>query len=96
MQQKPGKKQLATEKPRFLVYGPIVKSIDNIIRSATGLDDMMENVLNEIQRLYDCDRIILYYPCDLDAKEWSIQFMKIKQEFADETLLNKKLLEVLS
>lgn len=46
--------------------------IDASIRRASGLDNMMSSVLEEVLSIFDCDRVWFFYPCDPDASTFRV------------------------
>jgi len=89
MQEKPEKKQSWGDQREDLVYYQHLESIDQKIRRADGLNEIMESILDEILQIYDCDRAFLYYPCDPDAETWRVPMLKTKPEYSIETVMKQ-------
>ncbi|MDM8542466.1 PAS domain S-box protein [Desulfococcaceae bacterium HSG9] len=46
--------------------------IDTAIRKAADLDQMMNDVLQTVLEIFQCDRAWLLYPCDPDTSSWRV------------------------
>jgi two-component system cell cycle sensor histidine kinase/response regulator CckA len=55
--------------------------VNRAIQGASGPEDMMRDVLDEVLEILDCDRAWLLYPCDPDALSWSIPMERTRPEF---------------
>ena len=56
----------------YLNFLENMQRIDNVIRAETDLDKVMHDTLDEVLSIFSCDRAWLLFPCDPDAKFWTI------------------------
>jgi probable HAF family extracellular repeat protein len=62
----------------------ILASMDRVnraIQSASDLEFMMRNVLDEVLDIFDCDRAYLLYPCDPAAPSWAVPMESVRPEY---------------
>ena len=58
-----------------LEHARFVESLDRVnraIQGAASLEGMMSDVLDVVQEVLQCERAFLMYPCDPEAKTWSV------------------------
>lgn len=55
--------------------------INRAIQRAQDLESMMNDVLAEVLDIFDCDRAVLFYPCDPSAAAWSSPMEKTRAEY---------------
>ncbi len=55
--------------------------INRAIQRAQDLETMMSDVLGEVLDIFDCDRAVLFYPCDPAASAWSCPMEKTRLEY---------------
>jgi PAS domain S-box-containing protein len=55
--------------------------INRAIQKSGDLDSMMQNVLDEVRAIFDCDRVYLLYPCDPAAASWSVPMERYKPAY---------------
>lgn len=61
-----------------------LKSMDRInqaIQASKNLEQMMVNVLDIVQDIFDSDRAYLLYPCDPDSPTWTVPMERNKPEY---------------
>ncbi len=61
-----------------------LKSLDKVNQAIQGTPDlhqMMNNVLDVVLSIFDCDRAFLLYPCDPEASSWRIPMERTKAEY---------------
>ncbi len=72
-----------TEQERQL-YTDFLANMDRVnraIQSAGDLEIMMQDVLDEVLDIFDCDRSYLLYPCDPAASTFSLPMERTRKEF---------------
>ena len=60
------------------------ESMDRVNRAILGTDDlqqMMNDVLDTVLSIFDCDRAFLLYPCDPEAKTWTAPIERTRPEY---------------
>ncbi len=55
-----------------------LEKIDRVISQSTDLEKMLNDVLNVVLSIFDCDRAWLLYPCDPEAPAWRVPMEKTK------------------
>lgn len=65
--------------------------INRAIQGSNDLDTMMQRVLDEVLTIFDCDRAFLVYPCDPDAKSWSVPMERTRPEYPGAGVLNAEI-----
>ncbi len=55
--------------------------INNAIHTAADIDEMMSTVLQAVLDLFDSERAWLLFPCDPDAKSWTVPMERTKPGF---------------
>lgn len=55
--------------------------IDRVIRKATDAHQMLEDLLETVFSIFDCDRACLIYPCDPGTKTFKIPMAKTRSSF---------------
>ena len=66
------------------LHTDFLANMDRINRSIQGagdLETMMENVLDEVLAILDCDRAALAYPCDPEATSWQVSMERFKPAY---------------
>jgi PAS domain S-box-containing protein len=58
-------------------------AVNQIIIGADGLNEMLEQVLQEFLRIFSCDRAWLLYPCDPKAAIFRIPMMQTAPQWAE-------------
>ncbi len=62
--------------------------INRAIQGASGVDNIMREVLNATLSIFDCDRAWLFYPCDPDAPAFRVPMEVTKHEYPGAGILN--------
>ncbi|MEY4549741.1 MAG: hypothetical protein RL685_5936, partial [Pseudomonadota bacterium] len=60
---------------------PALERINRIILAAPSLDAMLTDVLDAMLELLACDRAWLFFPCDPDAKTWTVPMERNRPEW---------------
>jgi PAS domain S-box-containing protein len=55
--------------------------IDDVIRKASGVEQMMRDSLDVVLDVMQADRAWLVYPCDVDAEFWSVPMERTRPEW---------------
>ncbi len=55
--------------------------VNQAMKKSADVDDIVEEVINAVFLMFECDRIWLFYPCDPDAKTFKVLAEKTKPEF---------------
>ncbi len=58
-----------------------IDKIDRAIQGSISLDEMLDNVLDVVLSIFDCDRAYLMYPCNPSSLTWSVPFERNKPEY---------------
>jgi PAS domain S-box-containing protein len=69
------------ERRAHLFFFESMDRINRAIQGTNDLEQMMSDVLDEVLAIFDCDRAWLVYPCDPDAKCWSVSMEHTRKEF---------------
>ena len=60
------------------------ESMDRVNRAIQGSNDMetaLNEVLDTVLAIFDCDRAFFVYPCDPEADSWSVPFERTRPEY---------------
>jgi PAS domain S-box-containing protein len=68
-----------------------MEMIDQVVRSATDLDQMMRDVLDAVLSIFDCDRAWLLYPGDPDSHYWRVPMQRTVPEYPLSDFLNSEM-----
>ncbi|MCJ7538921.1 MAG: PAS domain S-box protein [Desulfobacterales bacterium] len=68
-----------------------MEQIDQAVRSATDLDQMMIDVLDVVLSIFGCDRAFLLYPCDPDSPSWRVPMERTVPEYPGAEVLNMEI-----
>jgi PAS domain S-box-containing protein len=74
-------KQAESERLANLWFFESMDKINLAIQRAKGLEQMMQDVLDAVLSILDCDRVFLMYPCDPDSPTWSSPMERTKPEY---------------
>jgi len=79
-----------TERERLarLLFVERMDRVNRAIQEATGLEQLLRNVLTEVLAIFDCDRAWLFYPCDPDAPSFRVPMEVSKPEYPGAGILN--------
>ncbi len=75
------RKEAEEERLAHLRFLENLDRIDETILGSTDLDEMMEQVLDTVLAIFECDRAWLLYPCDPDAPTWSVPMERNRPEY---------------
>ncbi len=64
-----------------LEYLEFLDIVNQAMKKSTAVDDIIDEVINAVYSIFDCDRIWLFYPCDPDAKTFKVLAEKNKPEY---------------
>ncbi len=65
--------------------------VNRAIQKAETLEQMMNDVLDEVLVIFDCDRAYLQYPCDPNAATWSVPMERTHPEYPGAIILAKEI-----
>lgn len=63
---------------RFLQH---LDHVNRAMRQATDLQQMMQDVLDALLAIFDCDRAWMVYPCDPEAELWRVPMERTRPEY---------------
>jgi len=66
-----------------------MEQVHKAILEATDLEQAMNDVLDVVLSIFDCDRAFLIYPCDPDAVEWQVPMERTQPEYPGALALGK-------
>lgn len=84
-------KKIEEEKIVNLYFFESLDKINLAIQGTNDLNKLMENVLDSVLEIFNCDRAWLAYPGEPDAKFWSTTMERTKPEYPGAFLLNAKI-----
>ncbi len=58
-----------------------IDRIDRVIQQTSDLEQMMQDALEAVLDIYDCDRAWLLYPCEPDAPFWQVPMECTRPEY---------------
>lgn len=68
-----------------------LESLDKVNRAIQGtvdLQQMLQDVLDAVISIFDCDRSYLLYPCDPETTTWKVPMERAKAEYPGANVLN--------
>ncbi len=65
--------------------------INRAIQGAGDLETMMRDALDEVLDIFDCDRAFLMYPCDPNAKSWTVPMERTRPAYPGVHALHEEL-----
>ena len=65
----------------YIYFLESLRDINHIVHESDNLKSMMSDVLDKTLAVLRCDRAWLLYPCDPDAKKWSIPMSRNTPEY---------------
>ncbi|HEY5498112.1 MAG TPA: PAS domain S-box protein, partial [Syntrophales bacterium] len=74
-----------------LLHFRFMESLDKVTRAIQGTNDlnqMMNDALETVLSIFDCDRTWLFYPCDPDAPSFRVPMEIAKPEYPGAKVLN--------
>jgi PAS domain S-box-containing protein len=81
------RRQMERERAAMLRFFGSMDRINRAIQSTTDLEQMMNDALDVVLAVFDCDRVFLLYPCDPQAQAWEIPMERTKPEYPGATAL---------
>jgi PAS domain S-box-containing protein len=81
-------KQAEEERLAHLKFLENLDLINQAIRGANNLNQMMNDTLETTLQLFDCDRAWLLYPCDPDAQSFRVPMEITRPEYPGAGILN--------
>ena len=69
------------ERQAHLRYFESMDRINRSLHGANDLERMMNDVLDEVLAIFECDRAWLIYPCDPDAATWWVPVERTRPEY---------------
>jgi len=66
-----------------------LERVDQAIRQAESLEDMLTAVLDTCSSIFGCDRAWLIYPCDPEAPSWSVRMEKTRPRYPGALAIGK-------
>lgn len=66
---------------RQLRYLENISMICEIIRHTTDLDEMMNDLMEVVRSIFNCDQAWLLHPCDPQAQHWRVPFRSTTSEY---------------
>jgi PAS domain S-box-containing protein len=75
------RKQAERERLANLYHFENMDKINRAVQGTDNLKQMMEDVLDAVLTCYDSDRAYLLFPCDPDAKTWTVPMERNKPEY---------------
>jgi PAS domain S-box-containing protein len=84
-------KRLEQERSANLLFFENMDKINRVIQQSSDLDQMMRDVLDEVLRIYGCDRAWLLYPCDPQAAACEIPMERTTTDYPGGKALMQKL-----
>ena len=65
----------------YLHFLESLDSVNHAIQGTNDIEQMMQNVLDTILSIFDCDRAFLLYPCDPEATTWRGPMERTRPEY---------------
>ncbi len=75
------RKRAEQDRQEHLRFLESLDRINKVIQGASGMEEMMRKVLDEVLSIFDCDRAYLMYPCDPDSDTWTAPMERTKPEY---------------
>ena len=75
------KKRAEEERQEHVRFLESLNRVNRAIQGATDLDRMMQDVLDAVLSIFDCDRAWLVYPCEPEAPAWQVPMERTKPEY---------------
>lgn len=72
------------EQERLLIYTSFLTNLEKIsqaISSESDTEQMMNDALEQILSIFDCDRAWFLFPCDPDTPSWTVPMERTKPEY---------------
>ncbi|MFH2046764.1 MAG: PAS domain S-box protein [Pseudomonadota bacterium] len=75
------RKQAEMERLANLKFFESMDKVNRAIQGAHDFESMMGDVLDVVMSLFDCDRVVMQFPCDPEADSWSVPMSCTKPEY---------------
>jgi PAS domain S-box-containing protein len=75
------RKQAEQERLCNLKFFESMDMVNRAIQGADSPEKMMKDLLDVVLAIFDCDRAFLKYPCDPEAKTWTIPMESCKPQY---------------
>jgi PAS domain S-box-containing protein len=85
------RRQMERERAATLRFFESMDRINRAIQATNDLEQMMNDALDVVLAVFDCDRAFLLYPCDPQAQAWEIPMERTKPEYPGITALGLKI-----
>ncbi|MDM8527562.1 PAS domain S-box protein [Anaerolineales bacterium HSG24] len=84
------RKQVEKERQEYILFLENLEKINRVIAQTTDIEKMMDDTLDAVLAIFDCDRAWLLYPCDPEAPAWWIPMEKTKPEYPGAAVSGKE------
>jgi diguanylate cyclase (GGDEF)-like protein/PAS domain S-box-containing protein len=74
-------KQAEQERQEHLYLLESLDRINRVLQEEGEIEQVMNNALDEVLAIFQCDRVYLLYPCDPDSPYWSVPMERNKPEY---------------
>jgi PAS domain S-box-containing protein/putative nucleotidyltransferase with HDIG domain len=75
------RKRIEQERSQNLRYFESMDKVNRTLQSVNDLEQMMNDVLDEVLSIFDCDRAFLAHPLDPDAESYSGAMIRCRPEY---------------
>jgi PAS domain S-box-containing protein len=75
------RKQAECERLANLRFFESMDRVNRAIQGAADLEAVLQDLLDEVLSIFDCDRAFLMYPCDPESPTWYIPMERSKPEY---------------
>ncbi len=75
------RKQAEEERATHLRYFEGMDQVNRAMQGTTDLEQMMQQVLDVLLKVFDCDRAWLVFPCDPEATTWQVPMERTRPEY---------------
>ena len=75
------RKRAEEERQGHLWFLETMDQVNRAIQRTNDLEQMMSDVLEAVLSIFNCDRAWLVYPCDPEARSWSVPMEHARPEF---------------
>jgi PAS domain S-box-containing protein len=85
------RKLLEQEHLNHLRFLENMDRVNRAIQVTSDLAQMMQDVLDAVLAVFNCDRAFLIYPCDPEASAWKVLMERTKAEYPGTAALGRKM-----
>ncbi|MFZ2313273.1 MAG: PAS domain S-box protein, partial [Methylobacter sp.] len=75
------RKRMEAEVQNHLRFFENMDRVNRAIQGSIDLETVLNDVLDTVLSIFDCDRVYLIYPCDSEADFWSVPFERTRPEY---------------